>query len=102
MIMIIMIIIMIIIIMSIFTHDDNGKALSLLSALRIVEVRPGVEKEGTRCGVWDDDDDDDDDDVYDDDGDDDNDDNCGWSRSGPELKRREFDVVSGKNKDDEY
>ena len=62
MIMIIMIIIMIIIIMSIFTHDDNGKALSLLSALRIVEVRPGVEKEGTRCGVCEGDDDDDDDD----------------------------------------
>ena len=38
-------------IVSIFTHDANGKALSLLSALRMVDVRPGVEKEGTRWGV---------------------------------------------------
>ena len=35
------------------TYEDKGKALSLLSPLLIVDVRPGVEKEGTRWGVWD-------------------------------------------------
>ena len=49
--------------------------------------------------VSDDDDDDDDnddadDDDDDDDKDDDNDDNCGWSRCGQELKKRELDVES--------
>ena len=33
------------------TYEDKGKALSLLSPLLMVDVRPGVEKEGTRWGV---------------------------------------------------